>query len=63
MRGNCGWIPRMGLCMFITLTLVGLMLSGIGAVSRSGGILQVVSTTKTDTYSESLASVACFLPT
>jgi len=28
--------------------------SWIGAVSRSGGILQVVSTTKTDTYSESL---------
>tara|TARA_B110000977_G_C10815838_1_gene392144 strand:+ start:58 stop:606 length:549 start_codon:yes stop_codon:yes gene_type:complete len=28
----------------------------IGAVSRSGSILQVVSTTKTDTYSESLAS-------
>ena len=30
--------------------------SWIGAVSRSGGILQVVSTTKTDTYSESLAT-------
>ena len=28
----------------------------IGAVSRSGGILQVVSTTKTDTYSESLTT-------
>jgi hypothetical protein len=30
--------------------------SWIGAVSRSGGILQVVSTTKTDTFSESLAN-------
>jgi len=29
--------------------------SWIGAVSRSGGILQVVSTTKTDTFSESVA--------
>ena len=28
----------------------------IGAVSRSGGILQVVSTTKTDTFSASLAA-------
>ena len=32
--------------------------SWIGAVSRSGGILQVVSTTKTDTYSESVATGA-----
>ena len=30
----------------------------IGAVSRSGGILQVVSTTKTDTFSASIASGA-----
>lgn len=30
----------------------------IGAVSRSGGILQVVSTTKTDTFSASLAEAA-----
>jgi hypothetical protein len=30
--------------------------SWIGAVSRSGGILQVVSTTKTDTFSESVAT-------
>lgn len=30
--------------------------SWIGAVSRSGGILQVVSTTKTDTFSASVAS-------
>ena len=30
--------------------------SWIGAVSRSGGILQVVSTTKTDTYSESVSA-------
>ena len=35
---------------------VGTASSWIGAVSRSGGILQVVSTTKTDTYSESVAS-------
>jgi hypothetical protein len=32
--------------------------SWIGAVSRSGGILQVVSTTKTDTFSASLAQGA-----
>ena len=32
--------------------------SWIGAVSRSGGILQVVSTTKTDTYSSSIATAS-----
>ena len=50
------WLDDTDGSMYVYYTDPGGGSSWIGAVSRSGGILQVVSTTKTDTFSESLAN-------
>jgi len=46
MRASCGWMTLMGLCMFITLTLVGVLLRGLVRCRGLAGFCRLCPLTK-----------------